>query len=68
MMDRRLFLSTSIAGAAAGSMLSRATWAAGTDRLSRDLAHEVQTSVVRRLRGGYGEAKVTDLGTKTALF
>jgi predicted dehydrogenase len=33
MMDRRLFLSTSIAGTAAASMLSRATWAAGTDRL-----------------------------------
>jgi len=42
--------------------------AAGTDRLSRDLAHEVQTSVVRRLRSTYGEAEITDLGTKTALF
>ena len=42
--------------------------AAGTDRLSRDLAHEVQTTVVRRLRAQYGEAEVTNLGTKTAMF
>ena len=42
--------------------------AAGTDRLSRDLAHEVQSTVLRRLRATYGEAEVVDLGSKTAMF
>jgi N-acetylmuramoyl-L-alanine amidase len=42
--------------------------AAGTDRLSRDLAFEVQRSVVDSLREVYPDAEVTDLGTKTALF
>jgi N-acetylmuramoyl-L-alanine amidase len=42
--------------------------AAGTDRLSRDLAHEVQTRVITRLRAKYGGAEVVDLGTKTAMF
>jgi len=42
--------------------------AAGTDRLSRDLAFEVQRGVVGSLREVYPEAEVVDLGTKTALF
>jgi N-acetylmuramoyl-L-alanine amidase len=42
--------------------------AAGTDRLSRDLAFEVQRSVVDSLREVYPDAEVVDLGTKTALF
>jgi len=42
--------------------------AAGTDRLSRDLAFEVQRNVVDSLREVYPDAEVTDLGTKTALF
>lgn len=42
--------------------------AAGTDRLSRDLAFEVQKSVVERLRDVYPEEEIIDLGTKTALF
>lgn len=42
--------------------------AAGTDRLSRDLAFEVQRNVVARLRDVYPDAEVIDLGTKTALF
>jgi len=42
--------------------------ATGTDRLSRDLAHEVQTTVVRGLKARYGDAEITDLGTKTAMF
>ena len=42
--------------------------AAGTDRLSRELSHEVQTTVVSRLRAKYGHDAVTDLGTKTAMF
>jgi len=42
--------------------------AAGTDRLSRDLAFEVQRNVVSRLRDVYPDAEVVDLGTKTALF
>jgi N-acetylmuramoyl-L-alanine amidase len=42
--------------------------AAGTDRLSRELAFEVQRSVVDQLRSVYPDADVVDLGTKTALF
>ncbi len=42
--------------------------AAGTDRLSRDLAFEVQRSVVGSLREVYPDKEVVDLGTKTALF
>ena len=42
--------------------------AAGTDRLSRDLAFEVQRNVVSRLRDVYPDAEIVDLGTKTALF
>jgi N-acetylmuramoyl-L-alanine amidase len=42
--------------------------ATGTDRLSKELAHEVQSTVVRRLRATYGEAKIADLGSKTAMF
>jgi N-acetylmuramoyl-L-alanine amidase len=42
--------------------------AAGTDRLSRELAFEVQRSVVDSLREVYPDADVVDLGTKTALF
>jgi len=42
--------------------------AAGTDRLSRDLAHEVQATVIRRLHGTYGSDDIADLGTKTAMF
>lgn len=42
--------------------------AAGTDRLSRELAFEVQRSVVDDLREVYPDADVVDLGTKTALF
>ncbi len=42
--------------------------AAGTDRLSRELAFEVQRTVVDNLREVYPEADIVDLGTKTALF
>ena len=42
--------------------------AAGTDRLSRELAFEVQRSVVDQLREVYPDADIVDLGTKTALF
>ncbi len=42
--------------------------AEGTDRLSRELAHEVQRSVVSNLEGIYGEGEIVDLGTKTAMF
>ncbi len=42
--------------------------AAGTDRLSRELAFEVQRTVVDHLRSVYPDADVVDLGTKTALF
>ena len=38
------------------------------DRLSRELAFEVQRSVVDDLREVYPDADVVDLGTKTALF
>jgi N-acetylmuramoyl-L-alanine amidase len=42
--------------------------AAGTDRLSRELAFEVQRSAVEKLQETYPEAEIKDLGTKTALF
>jgi N-acetylmuramoyl-L-alanine amidase len=42
--------------------------AQGTDRLSKDLAHEIQRSVISNLNGIYGEGEVVDLGTKTAMF
>ncbi len=42
--------------------------AAGTDRLSRDLAFEAQRSVVNRLREVYPSTEFVDLGTKSALF
>jgi len=42
--------------------------AAGTDRLSRDLAFEVQRGVVDSLREVYPDKEIVDLGTKTALF
>ena len=42
--------------------------AAGTDRLSRELAFEVQRSAVENLRETYPDAEIKDLGTKTALF
>ena len=42
--------------------------AAGTDRLSRELAFEVQREVVDDLREVYPSADIVDLGTKTALF
>ena len=42
--------------------------AAGTDRLSRELAFEVQRGVVQSLREVYPDKEVVDLGTKTALF
>lgn len=42
--------------------------AAGTDRLSRDLAFEAQRSVVNRLRDVYPSTEIVDLGTKSALF
>ena len=42
--------------------------AAGTDRLSRDLAFEVQKSVIAKLGDVYPDAEIVDLGTKTALF
>ena len=42
--------------------------AAGTNRLSKDLAIEVQSHVLSRLRQIYLPSKIRDLGTKTALF
>ena len=41
---------------------------AGTNQLSRDLAHTVQTSVVEDLRAVYGEDQIRDMGVQTALF
>jgi len=41
---------------------------AGTNRLSRELAGEVQTRVIDTLRAAYGDDQIRDLGTKTALF
>jgi len=41
---------------------------AGTNRLSRELAGEVQTRVIQTLRAAYGDDQIRDLGTKTALF
>ena len=40
----------------------------GTNRLSRELAMEVQECVVRRLTETYGADSVRDLGARTALF
>ena len=41
---------------------------AGTLRLSKELAAQVQSGVCQRLRQSYGDDSVRDLGTKTALF
>ena len=41
---------------------------AGTNRLSRELAGEVQRRVVDDLREAYGTEQIRDLGSKTALF
>ena len=41
---------------------------AGTNQLSRDLAHTVQTSVIEDLRAVYGEDQIRDMGVQTALF
>ncbi|MEL6346229.1 MAG: N-acetylmuramoyl-L-alanine amidase [Myxococcota bacterium] len=40
----------------------------GTNRLSRDLAHDVQARMIQSLKQEYGDEAVRDLGTKTALF
>jgi N-acetylmuramoyl-L-alanine amidase len=40
----------------------------GTNKLSRELAMEVQNNVVRRLEEVYGSEAIRDLGAKTALF
>lgn len=52
----------------AGDPLLGRLLAAGTDRLSKDLAHAVQSSVVAKLKNTYGDEQVVDLGTKTAMF
>ena len=41
---------------------------AGTNQLSRDLAHTLQTSVIDDLVAVYGEDQIRDLGVQTALF
>ena len=55
-------------GPAGADPLLASLLTAGTHALSQSLAAEVQQTVIRRLRGRYGEAQVQDLGTKTALF
>ncbi len=41
---------------------------AGTNRLSRLLAMDVQVNVIKQLQAIYGEDQIKDLGVKTALF
>jgi N-acetylmuramoyl-L-alanine amidase len=40
----------------------------GTNRLSKELAVNIQEDVIRELRSQYGQEEIRDLGAKTALF